>query len=156
MARKTNLRPGFEPCVVREATAVIAAESATLSDANYPVAQALSCEGFDSIFVGVEITGGSSPTMTIEALFRDAEAVDGARWKRVLLGAKEGITPIATPVAEDTGALDGTAFVELRVFGAKQVMLRVKAVANSGSTTAWKILAAAGRTRSMSGQNRTT
>lgn len=147
MSRSEGLRPGASPGIARSATAVIAAENATLNDANYPVAQALNCEGFDSIFVGVEVTGGASPTMTIEVLVRDEEAADGARWKRILLGAKEGITPIAAPVAEDTGALDGTAFVELRVFGAKKVMLRIKAVANAAGTTAWKILVFGGRVR---------
>lgn len=151
MARNDGLRPGAAPGVARLATALIAAESATLSDANFPVAQALNCEGFDTILVGVDITAGSAPTMTIEALIRDGEAADGSRWKRLLLGAKDGITTLGAVAAEDTGALDGTSFVELRVFGAKQVMLRIKAVANAASTTAWKILVVGGRTRNMAG-----
>lgn len=155
MARNNGLRPGFTPAVAREATALLAAENASLVDANYPVAQALNCEGFDSIFVGAEITGGAGPTMTIEALFRDEDAADGSRWKRVLLGAKEGITAAASPAAEDSGALGANSdFAELRVFGAKKVFLRIKAVANPAGTTAWKILACPGKTRNIAGVNR--
>lgn len=148
MARKEGLRRDA-PGIARSASAAIAAENASLTDSNYPVAQALQCQGFDTILVGVEITGGSSPTMTIEALVRDAEAADGLRWKRIISGiAYEG-----TPSAADTGALDGTAFAELPVYGASSVMLRVKAVANSGSTTAWKILVLPGRARNTRGLN---
>lgn len=159
MARKEGLRVGGEPGIARSASAVIAAENASLVDANYPVAQALDCSGFDTILVGCEITGGAAPTMTIEALVRDNPSednsvADGARWKRMLLGAKEGITAIASPVAEDTGALDGASFVELRVFGAKRVMLRIKAVTNAAGTTAWKILAVGGKTRNVASINR--
>lgn len=156
MARKNGLRVGFEPGVAREATALLAAENAALTDANYPVSAAIDCSGFDSIFVGAEITGGAGPTLTVEALFRDGEAADGSRWKRVLLGAKEGITAAASPAAEDTGALGASSdFSELRVFGAKQVMLRIKAVANAAGTTAWKILVCGGKTRNAAGLLRT-
>lgn len=144
MARNNGLRSG-DVGVARSAAAVIAAESATLTDANFPVAQALNCTGFDTILVGVEITGGTNPTMTIEALVRDGEAADGARWKRMTAG----LTFEGTPAVGDTGALDGTAFVELAVFGARAVMLRIKAVTNATSTTAWKILVLPGRTRNI-------
>lgn len=148
MARKVGLRPVFEPGVAREATALLAADSATLSDANFPVAAAISCQGFDTIFVGAEIVAGAGPTMTVEALFRDAEAADGSRWKRLLLGAKDGITALASPASEDTGALGSNSdFAELRVFGAALVYLRIKAVASAAGTTAWKILVCGGKTR---------
>lgn len=149
MARKTGIFTG-EVGIARSASAVIAAESATLSDANFPVAQALNCYGFDTVLVGVEITAGTAPTMTIEALVRDGEAADGSRWKRMTAGlAFEG-----TPAVGDTGALDGTAFVELPVFGSKAVMFRIKAVTNAANTTAWKILVLGGRTRNTAGLNR--
>jgi hypothetical protein len=152
VARKTALVTG-EVATLRSASAALAADSATLTDANFPVAGAIDCSGFDSILVGVEITAGTNPTETIVALFRDAEAADGARWKRLLLGAAPGVT--ATALAnETTGALTGTSFAELRVFGAKQVFLRIAAVANESSTTAWKILGMPGRTRDFRKYNR--
>jgi hypothetical protein len=134
---------------VRSATAAIAADSGTLTDANIPPAQALDCWGFDSIFVAVEITGGASPTMTVEALFRDADAADGSRWERLMLGARDGVTAAAL-ANENTGALAPNANpVELRVFGARSVFLRITAVANAGSTTAWKIIAMPGKKRAV-------
>lgn len=150
MARDTGLRAGAVG-VARSASAAIAAESATLSLANYPIAQSLNCLGFDTILVGVEITGGASPTMTIEALVYDPNAASTSLvWKRILTGLDiEG-----TAAAEDSGALDGTAFAELPVFGAKDVMLRIKAVTNSGSTTAWKILVMGGRARNIASLHR--
>lgn len=145
MPRKLGLN-STEIAILRQATAVIAADNSTLTDANIPLAQAMDCSGYDTIFVGVEITGGASPSMTIEALFRDVDAPDGSRWKRLLLGAPPGVTPGAA-ANETTAALDGTSFYELRVFGAKSVFLRVTAVANAAGTTAWKILGMPGRTR---------
>jgi hypothetical protein len=147
MARKTGqLRTG-ETTVARSATAVIAADNSTLTDANIPPAQGLDCSGYDTIFVGVEITAGSSPTMTLEALFRDADAADGARWGRYLLGSAPGVTD-GSLAAETTGALaSNTQWAELRVYGHPLVFLRVTAVANSGSTTSWKILARPGQVR---------
>lgn len=147
MARKTGqLRTG-ETTVVRSASAIIAADSATLTDANFPVAQALDCTGFDTILVGVEITAGTNPSMTLEALFRDADAADGSRWGRMLLGAAPGVT--ATALANETTAAlaSNVAWCELRVFGHPSVMLRITAVANAASTTAWKILARPGQVR---------
>lgn len=143
MARKSGALYTGEVSIARSATAVIAADSATLTDANIPPAQGLDCSGFDTILVGVEITAGTAPTMTIEALARDPQAADGLRWKRMTAGlAFEG-----TPAVGDTGAMDGTAFVELAVFGNPLVFLRRKAVTNETNTTAWKILVAPGRYR---------
>ncbi len=130
----------------RSATALIAADSATLSDANIPPASALDCSGLDSIFVGVEITGGTGPTMTIEPLFRDEGAADGSRWFRLMTGALDGVT-LGAAANKTTGALASNAdFAELRVFGQK-VFLRISAVANATSTTAWKILVMPGKAR---------
>jgi len=144
MPRNTGLRSG-EITVARSLAALIAIDSATLTDANIPLAQAIDCQGLDSILVGVEITAGTNPTMTIEALFRDENAADGFRWKRVLHGPREGETAAAA-AALDTGALDGTSLRELLVYG-HMVFLRISAVANSTSTTAWKILVLPGRVR---------
>jgi hypothetical protein len=147
MARKTGL---FEDVsIAREIAGVIAAENASLVDANYPTSGALGCRGYDTIFVGVEITAGTNPTATIEPLFRDAEAPDGSRWKRKLLGAREGFTLAAALASEDTGALGSNSdLVEIRVDGAPLVFLRVKAVANAASTSNLKILVQPGRKRS--------
>lgn len=146
MARKTGLFE--EVSIARDISGVIAADSATLTDANIPLAGAIQCRGFDTILVGVEIAGGAGPTATIEALFRDAEAADGSRWKRRLFGARDGITALASPAAEDTGALAANSdFIELRVHGAPLVFLRVKAVTNAAGTTSMKILVQPGRRR---------
>lgn len=144
MARPTGLSAS-QLCTARSATAAIAAESTTLTDANFPLAQALDCQGFQTIWVGVEITAGTNPTMAIEVLVRDDDAADGARWKRLLVGSPDGVTA-ASAASAKTPALDGTSLFEVRVEGRK-VMLRVDAVTNSGSTTSWKILAMGGKPR---------
>lgn len=149
MARPT----GISISQLSDLRTVTAADNATLTDANIPTAQAIDCSGFDTILVGVEFTAGTTPTATVEALFRDADAADGARWKRVLLGAKPGITAVAAPgAAEDTGALDGTALSELLVFGRKLVFLRVKAI--TGTPTNVHVLVTGGRTRNIASLNR--
>lgn len=132
--------------LVRSISGVIAADSTTLTDANIPPASALDCRGYETIFVCVEITGGSSPTATLEVLIRDPDATDGSRWKRILVGSPDGVTPGAA-ASQKTSALDGTSLYEVRVFGHEKVFLRVDAVTNSGSTTAMKILAIPGKTR---------
>lgn len=148
MARNSGLYTG-QVTVLRSATALIVADSGTLTDANIVPADAVNCAGLDTIFVGVEITAGSSPTMTIELLFRDAEAADGSRWKRLLLGARPGITVLSAVASETSGALDGASLVEMRCFGHALVYPRITAVANPTSTTAWKILGMAGQVRNL-------
>jgi hypothetical protein len=149
MARPVRALNHAQWTTVRSATAVIAADSGTLTDANIDPTVALNCWGYDSIFVAVEIANGTSPTMTIEALFRDQDAADGSRWMRLMLGAKDGVT-LAALANETTGALAPNANpVELRVFGFTQVFLRVTAVANATSTTSWSILAMPGKKRAV-------
>lgn len=145
MARKLGLFD--EVSIAREFSGVIAADSATLSDANFPVAQAIGCQGYDTILVGVEIDGGASPTCTVEALFRDGEAADGSRWKRIQLGAPDGVTATALAVQTTPALTSNGDMVELRVFGRPLVMLRRTAVTNSATTTAMRILVAPGRKR---------
>lgn len=145
MSRPTGVKQGLVTAA-RTKSAVIAADSATLTDANIPPALAIDCSGLNTIFVGVEITAGSSPTMTFEPLFYDPSAADGSRWKRISRGSRNGETAGAA-AALDTGALDGTSFRELYVYGHSQVFLRCTAVANSGSTTAWTALVMAGEIR---------
>lgn len=146
MARQTDFVPGYI-FAARTGAAIIAAEGTDYSDANYPVASAINCSVYQTIFVGCEITGGSSPTMTIEPLFRDPDAADGARWKRLLVGAPPGVT-LAAAATATTGALaPDVSLAELRVFGWPLVYLRISAVANAASTTAWKILAMPGQRR---------
>lgn len=144
MARPGGLSTS-QVTAARTISGVIAADSATLSDANYPVADALDCAGFDSIFVGVEITGGSSPTCTIEPLFRDGDAADQSRWTRLLMGSPPGVT-LGAAAGQSTGALSNLQMAEIFVFG-RVVYLRRSAVTNSGSTTAMTILAIPGRVR---------
>ena len=150
MARKSGLRTG-EITILRElAAGVIAIDNATLLDANIPPASAIDCSGLDTVLVGVEIDGGANPTMTVEALFRDAEAADGSRWRRMMLGAPPGVT-LAALANETTGALAFTAnalqLVELRVFGHRQVFFRVSAVGSTAGTTGARILGMPGRVR---------
>lgn len=131
----------------RVMSGVIAADSATLTDANIAPASAIDCTGYDTVFVSCDITGGSSPTMTIEPLFRDPDAADGSRWRRLLVGSPEGVTAAAA-AAQSTGALAPQAnMVEIKVFGWPSVFFRVSAVANSGSTTASAVLVLPGRKR---------
>jgi hypothetical protein len=147
MSRSSGALRTGETVIARSATAVIAADNSTLTDANIPAAEAIDCTGLDTILVGVEITAGTNPTMTIEALLRDADAADGSRWGRYLLGAAPGVT-LGALASETTGALaSNTQWAELRVFGHPAVFLRITAVTNSGSTTAWKILARPGAVR---------
>lgn len=139
MSRIVGISRGLITNVRELAAGVIAADNATLLDANIDPTLAVSCAGYDSLMVGCEIDGGSSPTLTVEALFRDASAPDGSRWKRMLHGARPGVT-LGALAAEDTGALDGTKLVELRVHGHSLVYFRVSAVGSATSTTGGRIL----------------
>lgn len=149
--RTTLALDSYRMTEVRTIAGAIAADSATLSDANFPVASALDCRGCDTIWVSVEITGGAGPTCTIEALFRDEGAADGSRWQRIQTGVLNGITPTASAtnqVADQvTSALTNLQQCEIRVDGWKQVYLRRTAVTNDVGTTTMKILARPGKTR---------
>ena len=148
MARNTSGFFDGELAVLRAIPGVIAADSATLTDANFPVAAAISCDGLDTIFLGVEITAGTAPTATLELLFRDADAPDGSRWKRLLLGATPGITALAAVAAPTTAVLaQNSDLQEIRCFGAKVVYVRVTAVTNATSTTNLNILGMPGQRR---------
>ena len=140
---------GAKAALVRTIPGTIAADSATLTDASFPVAAAIDATGYDTVFFGVEIDGGSSPTATLELLFRDEDAPDGQRWKRFKFGALEGVVaPGSAAANQTTGALSsGLDMVELVTLGASKIFVRVTAVANSGSTTAMRILAKPGIVR---------
>lgn len=139
------------------ASAVIAADSATLNDASIPFTQALDCRGYDSIFVGCEIAGGTNPSLTIELLFRDSEAGDnnspatGIRWRRLIAGSRDGVTAVASPAALETVTVGtGTApstLQEMRTWGHRWVFPRITAVANTASTTGFAILVKGGQLR---------
>lgn len=147
MARKTGCIRTGETTELRAIAGAIAADSATLSDANFPIANAINCEGYESIFVGLEIAVPGTATMTIEALFGDPDAATDLKWSRTLLGAEPGVT-VGALAGETTGALlSGSQFAELRVFGHRYVFLRVTAVTNAGGTTSSKILGRPGRVR---------
>ena len=145
MARPTGFGAPGTIITLRSGSAVIAADSATLIDDNIPPAQAVNCWGLESIFIGAEITGGTNPTMTVEPLFRDSEAADGSRWRRLNLGALPGVTLTAAGPGSTGAMASDLSMVELRVFGATSVFFRISAVANATSTTAWKLLAMPGR-----------
>jgi hypothetical protein len=142
----TGIQKGIV-AVAREIAGPIAIDSATLTDANILPSLAINCSRYDTLFVGVEIDVPGTALMTIEALFRDPFAVDGSRWKRLMLGSTPGVTALATAASEDTGALDGSKMAEIRVYGAKLVYLRVKTVANTVGTTASRILVMPGTVR---------
>lgn len=146
MARPTGLQPGRFG-IARSATALIVADNATLTDANIPPAQGINCHGLDSIFVTCDITGGASPTLTVEPLFYDIDAADGSRWRRLSLGALPGVTAAAVAIQTPVALTPLTTAVEFQTFGHTNVFLRITAVANPGSTTAWSILVMPGRIR---------
>lgn len=139
MARATGISKGVIT-IAREIPGLIAIDSATLTDANIIPSKAINCAGYESLFVGVEIDVPGTALMTIEALFRDPNAADGSRWRRMFVGARGGFTLAAALAAEDTGPLDGTKMVELRVWNHSQVFFRVSAVANAAGTTGSRIL----------------
>jgi hypothetical protein len=142
---------GSRLTIVRSIAAQIAADNSTLTDTNIPLADALDCRGFESIFVGVEIFGGASPTCALEPLFYDEGAVDGARWWRMLAGSIPGVTLISAAVQVTPALVSGQLF-ELFVHGWRRVYLRRTAVTNDSGTTAMKILAMPGRPRNASGR----
>jgi hypothetical protein len=113
MARKTGALFTGETIIARSATGgVIAIDSATLSDANYPavdgkVTGGIDCSGYDTIFVGVEVTVPGTSTMTLEPLFYDPDGAVDAKLSRLLLGAAPGVT-LAALASEATPALPGT------------------------------------------------
>jgi hypothetical protein len=123
--------------VARTVAGVIAADSATMTDANYPVASGFNATGFETVWVGVDITGGTNPSATIALLARDADADDGKRWKAIGTGT--------------TGALTGAALVEMRVDGRPLVFPQITAVASATSTTAISILIMPGKARLRAG-----
>ena len=137
MAYTTSTLTDGEWTIAREATAIIAADSATLTDANILPAEAIDCRGLESIYVTVAITAGTNPGMTIEALYRDGNAADGTRWVRAHSGSALIATTSLTPGVSQ----------EITVHGHSSVFLRITAVANATSTTAWKILARPGQRR---------
>jgi hypothetical protein len=135
MARPIGLN-GEEPDQISKVRIVatqsgsIAADSATLTDANYPPAAdatnggTVSCRGLRTIWLGAAradgtaLAGGTS--IEVEALVRDSEAADGQRWKRMLDSSGSPITFV----------LDGTGFLELPVYG-RLVFVRVSNVTGS-------------------------
>lgn len=100
----------------------VAADSATLTDANFSpttsatTGGAIYARGYATIWVGAEFTAAGAASVDLDMLIRDSSAADGARWKRLLLGAPSGITAIAAPVAYQP-TIDGSGFKEVRVDG---------------------------------------
>lgn len=135
----------------------IVTDSATLNDASLSFNQAVDCTGYDSIFVGCEIAGGTNPSLTIELLFRDSEAADnnsaatGIRWRRLLAGSRDGLTTVTSPAALETITVGtgtaATTFQEMRTWGHRWVFPRIVTATNAGSTTGFAILVKAGQVR---------
>lgn len=137
MARKLVMTTG-EVAAVRTVTgAPVAADSTTLADATFDptpdptTGGAIQCRGFATIWLGVELAGGTAPTVTIEPLVRDEEAADQSRWKTVLSAGS----------VLRTSALTGASFEEVRVDGGR-VYPRIHAV--TGDPTTVRILARPG------------
>jgi hypothetical protein len=143
MARIAGGIRGGSVVIVRQAASIIVADSATLTDANIDPTLGFSSKEYDSVLLSVEITAGTNPTMTLEMLLGDAEAADGARWKRIALAKRFG----GDDAANQALVVDSTKFIEFVTFGAELIFPRVTAVANPTSTTAWKILALPGARR---------
>lgn len=121
--------------LARSATELLAIDSATLTDANIPTAQAVDCTGLETILVKVAITAGTNPTITVEPLFYDSNAADGSRWARRVNGSGAITTAALIPGQEQ----------EITVDGSDVVFLRKTAVTNVTSTTAWAIYARPGK-----------
>jgi hypothetical protein len=113
--------------------APVAADSATLTDANFSptpdnvLGGAFNCYGFSTVWLNAEFTGGTSPTVTLDMLFRDDGAANGSRWRRV--------SGLSGPT------LDGTGWQEVRVDGSV-VYPRLGTV--TGSPTGINLLARSG------------
>jgi hypothetical protein len=99
-----------------------AAESATLSDANFPPANALHCAGAKTILVYYDDDSGGAGTITFQPLIRD------------------GVNGLWLP--RPTVVVTGRSPAEITVFGANEVFLRVNAVAAPGNNA--KVRAAVG------------
>lgn len=116
----------------------VAADSGTLSDALFPLLAdattggTIDCRGLATLWVSVEFTGGTNPTIDLDPLIRDDNAADGSRWKRLMPGDSPAVYQ---------PTLDGTGFVEIRCDGGK-LFPRIKAV--TGSPTGIVILARPG------------
>ena len=136
MARLTTSLAVRQWTEVRSIAGAIAADSTTLTDANFPTSIGYDCAGFETVIVKVEVAAGTNPTMAIEALFRDEDAADGLRWTRRVNSSGTALT---------TGALAANSECELVVDGHSLVAFRVTAVTNSGSTTSSKVIARPGR-----------
>lgn len=81
MARPTALS-AHKVALLRSVTAA----DVSFADADLPPASMTHGKGFQTIWVGVEFDGGTTPTATIEFRFRDPDAADGERWVKMMLG----------------------------------------------------------------------
>ncbi len=112
---------------------VIVADSATLSDANYPVTNDPALGGIvrasrmKTIWIGVERADGSAlgagEVVVVEPLVLDSNAPADGHWKRLIDAAD---APIDV-------SLDNAGFRELPVAG-RMVFLRIKSVTGSINT----------------------
>ena len=134
--------------VVRSIAAPVSAggDPVPLTDASYDPAAALSAQGFETILVGIEVLNGTGQeAVVLEPLFYDVGGVDGSRWRRRLVGASEGTTPLGACVPQQTPPLGAGQDYELRVDGWSLVFLRVVSVTGQQPATAIHLLVRPGR-----------
>jgi hypothetical protein len=57
-------------------SAVTAVDNATINDTNYPAATATDCAGWNTVLLAPRFTGGTTPSVTVQVLFRLGSATD--------------------------------------------------------------------------------
>jgi hypothetical protein len=121
---------------------VIAGESSTRTVAQFPVTQACSAVGYDSLLVGVEYGSGSG-TVVLEPLYLD---VDAGVWMQFLAGAPAGVVAYAAPAVHLTPSLSPGQLVHIPTWGRPSVLFRVNSV-GGGPPTDLAIIYAGGYVR---------
>jgi hypothetical protein len=96
----------------------VTADSATLSDGNFPPANACDCTGWRRILVLPRFTGGASQTVTLQVLYR----LDGA-WT----------------AGDKTADLGEGELAEIDVYG-QDVFLRIDAVTGNPTTVVLRVI----------------
>lgn len=118
------------PRVVPVSSGSIVADSATLSDAHYPLVNdmvnggQIDCRRLRSLWLGVEMQDGTpipnATSITVEPIFLDRLAPTDAHWKRML---DAGASPLSL-------VIDNSGFKNLLVYG-RTLFLRVSVVTGS-------------------------
>jgi hypothetical protein len=94
--------------------APVVADSSTLIDATFAEARhatlggAINCDKLATIWIGVEFVAPGATSVDLDLLVRDADAADGARWRRFGFGSTNalfqptfsGTTTVGSPLLE--------------------------------------------------------